>query len=281
MNQIRQVVARAIQCVGEGAREQQIFFSAAAPVVWCRVANELSRREDDNNNSLVTVPELSFELATSHSNRFILHLENVSAMEEFESLQQLYQRLVEVTQNELELSDDLLPYQSDVVDFIVEQITHMSKFISKNKSRLSPFCVEQHKIEVERFSYLINAYLRTRLKKIEANAPHLIKLLRTDIARATKFLSPLEAKYLDRYNDSIDSYMRNIIKDMPDNMQRFRLANMRQKEKLDYAFVVGCEEGAIIDGEAEIMLEPDVCRILTVSTIIDLLEKGSRQFKLI
>jgi len=202
-------------------------------------------------------------------------------MEEFESLQQLYERLIEVTQNELELSDNLLPYQPDVVDYIVDQITHMNGVINKTKNRWSPFCIEQHKIELERFSYLINTYLRTRLKKIESNAPHLIKLLRTDIERATKFLSPLEAKYLDRYNDSIDTYMKNVINSMPDNMQRFRLASIKQKERANYAFVLGCSEATVIDGEAEVILEPDVCRILTVSTIIDLLEKGSRQFKLI
>lgn len=202
-------------------------------------------------------------------------------MEEFDSLQQLYERLVEVTQNELELSENLLPYQPDVVDYIVEQITHMNSVINKTKNRWSPFCIEQHKIELERFSYLINTYLRTRLKKIESNAPYLIKLLRTDIDRATKFLSPLEAKYLDRYNDSIDMYMKNIIKNMPDNMQRFRLASLKQRDKATYAFVQGCEEASIIDGDSEVQLEPDVCRILTVSTIIELLEKGSRQFRLI
>lgn len=202
-------------------------------------------------------------------------------MEEFESLQQLYERLVEVTQNELELTDNLLPYQPEVVDCIIEQITHMNNVINKTKNRWSPFCVEQHKIELERFSYLINTYLRTRIKKIETNAPYMIKLLRTDIDRATKFLSPLEAKYLDRYNDSINMYMRNVISRMPDNMQRFRLASIKQTEKSSYAFVLGCEDAKIVDGETEVMLEPDVCRILTVSTIIDLLEKGSRQFKLI
>lgn len=202
-------------------------------------------------------------------------------MEEFESLQQLYERLIEVTQNELELSDDLLPYQPEVVDYIVEQITHMNNVINKTKDRWSTFCIEQHKIELERFIYLINTYLRTRLKKIESNAPYLIKLLRTDIERALKFLSPLEAKYLDRYNDSVDKYMKNVIKDMPDNMQRFRLANMIQKEKSAYAFVMGCEDARITDGDTEVILEPDVCRILTVPTIISLLEKGSRQFKLI
>lgn len=202
-------------------------------------------------------------------------------MEEFESLQQLYERLVEVTQNEIELSDNLLPYQTEVVDYIVEQITHMNNVINKTKDRWSPFCVEQHKIELERFSYLINTYLRTRLKKIESNAPKLIKLLRTDIERATKFLSRLETKYLDRYNDSIDSYMANVIRDMPDNMKRFELASINQEEKTNYAFVLGCSDATIMDGGTEVILEPDVCRILTVSTIIELMEKGSRQFRLI
>lgn len=201
--------------------------------------------------------------------------------EEFKSLQHLYERLVEVTQNEMELSDNLLPYQPGVVNCIVEQITHMSNVINKTKNRWSPFCVEHHKIELERFYYLINTYLRTRIRKIESNAPQLIKLLRTDIDRALKFLSPLEAKYLDRFNDSVDNYMANVIKDMPDNMRRFRLASVREEGKTSYAFVIGCDEGTIMDGETEVNLEPDVCRILTVSTIINLLEKGSRQFKLI
>jgi GINS complex subunit 4 len=204
-------------------------------------------------------------------------------MEGIESLQQLYERLVEVTQNELELKNDLLPYQPYVVDNIVEQITHMNSVINnpKTKDRWNAFSVEQHKIEIERLSYLINTYLRTRVKKIEVNAPHLIKMLRTDIDRALKFLSPLEAKYLDRYNDSIDTYMKKIIKDMPDNMQQFRLANVKRADKTEYAFVQGLTEATVEDGDAEIRLEPGVCRILTVSTIVDLLEKGSRQFKLI
>lgn len=202
-------------------------------------------------------------------------------MEEFENLQQLYERLVEVTQNEQELKDDLLPYQPDVVDFIVHQITELNKNITQLKDQLRPFCVEQHRIELERFSYLINTYLRTRVKKIEANAPQLIKMLRTDLDRALKYLSPLEAKYLDRYSESIDTYMRNIIKDMPENMQRFRLANIKRREKVEYAFVQALTQDTIVDANEEITLEPGVCRILTTSTIIDLLEKGSRQFKLI
>lgn len=201
--------------------------------------------------------------------------------EVIESLEQYYQRLVEITENELELADDLLPYQAVVVEHFIEQVTHMNDGIIKHKAILQPFCVEQHKIVIERISYLINTYLRTRLNKIEANAPALIKMLKSDSERANKFLSRAEQKYLDRFNDSIDSYMKNIIKDMPENMHRFKLASVRPKDKLRYAFIVGLSDARILDGEAEIMLEPDVCRILTVPSIVELLEKGCRDFKLI
>lgn len=202
-------------------------------------------------------------------------------MEEFESLQHLYERLVEITQNELELPDDLLPYQPDVVHFIVQQISHMNSVLNKTKNHWSSFSIEHHKIELERFSYLINTYLRARLKKIESNVAQLIGLLRTDIERATKFLSPLEAKYLDRYNDSIDRYMHNIIQNLPENMRRFRLTGMKKRKSTIYSFVIGCNEATITDGDSEVTLEPDVCRILTIPTIIEQFEKGSRDFKLI
>lgn len=210
-----------------------------------------------------------------------LKLSLITKMEEFESLQQLYERLIEVTQNELEISSDLLPYQSDVVDYILEQITHMNNVINKTKNKWSFFAIQLHKIELERFSYLINTYLRTRLKKIESNAPRLIQLLRTDIDRANKFLSPPEAKYLDRYSESIDVFMKNLIKGLPENMRRYRLAGFKQRQDANYAFVIGLAEAKINDGDSEVTLEPDVCRILTVPTIIDQLEKGSRLFKLI
>lgn len=206
-------------------------------------------------------------------------------MMEIDSLQDLYQRLVEVLQNELEVAE-LLPYQAEILDFVVEQINHMTNVINMTKKQWSPFCIEQHQIELERITYLVNNYLRTRLKKIEASAPYLIKMLRTDIDRANKYMSPVEAKYLDRYNDSIDSYMMDVVmKDMPENVRRFRLANMisqqEEKARTSYAFVVGKEEARIMDGDVEVVIEPDICRILSVATIIEQLEKNSNQFQLI
>lgn len=203
-------------------------------------------------------------------------------MEEFTNLEHVYERLKEITQNEVELGGYLLPYKREVVDCILEQIEHMSGVIEKMKSRrMSPFCIEQQKFGLKRFNYLVSTYLRTRLKKIEANASFLIKLLKTDRHRALRFMSKLEAEYLDRFNVSIDNYMKNVLKDMPVSVQGFKHADVSQSEKLDYAFVLGCSDAKIVDGQSEVALEPDVCRILSVPTIIDLLERGSRDFKII
>ena len=204
---------------------------------------------------------------------------------EIETLQDLYLRLVEALQNELEVSE-LLPCQPEIVELTIELIKRMTLNLKENKHRMTSFAVEQHQIELERITYLRNNYLRTRLKKIESSTAYLINMLRTNIDRAHKYMSPAETKYLDRYNESIDSYMMNVVlKDMPENMRRFRLANMislhEEKAKREYAFVRGKEEATIVDGENEVALEPDVCRILSVYTIIDELEKNSIQFQLI
>lgn len=204
--------------------------------------------------------------------------------EDFENLREVYDKLLEFTSNEAEVKY-LLPYQPAVVDIIMDQIVHMNTAI-ETAVAWHPFSIEQHKLELERMHYAVNNYLRTRLKKIETNAPHLIQLLRTNRPKADKYLSPLEAKYLDRYNDSIDTYMNEkVLKDMPENMQGFRLADMVSKQnedaKFNYAFVLAKTESRLLDGESEVLLEPDVCRILTLSTVLRILEKNSRQFHLI
>lgn len=203
-------------------------------------------------------------------------------MDEINSLQDLYDRLLEVTQNELELTE-LLPYEPDVVELILMQITNLNDKISRLQIRgHEPFEVEHHKIESERFSYLINTYLRTRVRKIEENAPYLKKMRDQDRQRARKFMSRSEREYLDNYYEIINSYMKNVLQDyMPPNMQKFNFKDLVEKVQTDYAFVIGKDHGTVADGNAEITIEPDICRILTVSTIVDQLEKGSRLFKLI
>lgn len=194
---------------------------------------------------------------------------------------QLYERLIEITQNEIELLDDLLPYQALIVDAILNKIDHMNDILNECRPSYPQFVIEQHELSLERINYLINTYLRTRLRKLDHRASKYIKLLQMNYVRATKFLSPFEAKYLDRDTDSIDTYIKEIMADFPPIMRQFYLANIPDENKRKYAFVIGRSYGRIIDGEHEIEIEPDVCRILTTDAIIESAEKGSRCFKLI
>lgn len=204
----------------------------------------------------------------------------------FESIQDVYNRMIEAVSNENESGDHLLPYESTAMDYIVDQIDNMKKGLLKNKDKFSPFEIELHSIELERFSYIVNAYLRTRLRKIEDTAPYLIQLMINNKERANILLSPLEAKYLDRYNDSINDYMKDVVlKDMPDNMKKFRLADMASKidreARSKYVFVTSKTSCVIEDNDMQIVMEPGTCRILTMATVLNLLESGRRDILLI
>lgn len=194
---------------------------------------------------------------------------------------QLYNRLIEITQNEIELPNDLLPYQSSIVDAILDRIDHMNNILNECRETYSKFVIEHHELALERISYLINTYLRTRLRKLDNEASKYIKLLQSDFERATKFLSPFEAKYLDKDTDSIDTYITNILAEFPPIIRQFYLSGIPNKKRITYAFVIGKSHGRIIDGEHEIEIEPDVCRILTADAIVENAEKGSCCFKLI
>src|SRR5438270_375127 len=131
-------------------------------------------------------------------------------MDEYESPAQVYQRLLELVSNEIE-SPELLPYEETVVDCLVDQIEHMTENMKRLQSKLDPFCIEQHKIELERFGYAVNKYLRTRIEKIELLAGTLIKVVTGDSKMASKLMSRHEMKYLDNYVSSIDTYLNECV----------------------------------------------------------------------
>lgn len=208
--------------------------------------------------------------------------EEPSLFDEPVDIQKLYAKLVEITQNELSLPHDLLPYESTVVNIILERIGHMNDVMNETKNRWSKFAIEQHKLELERFSYLLNSYLRTRLKKIEEDARRLVMMFKTDISKAMKFLSPFEAKFLDKYVYRIDKYVQNeVLNEFVPTMEKFHLAGVPARQYYRYAFVFGVEDGKVVDGDNEINIEPNVCRILSVPAIVEHLLEGPRCFKLI
>lgn len=196
-----------------------------------------------------------------------------------ETPKQVYLKFLEIIANETE-SPELLEYEETVVECMIEQVEHMEKNISRLKDKLDSFCIEQHTTELDRLQYTINAYLRTRIQKIEKNAISLIKILKTDAQRAQKLMSAGEMKFLDGYFVSMENYLSDVLAqlDVPirDASQTFSLLELPQKNKelLDntYVFVKALKKTEIVvdstDGDQEtITLEPNRIHFLPYSSI--------------
>ena len=129
---------------------------------------------------------------------------------EFDSLRDVYHKLLEVCANE-ERSPELLEYEEYVIECITEQIRHMDENIRKCADREERFSIEQHRLELERLRFVINKYLRIRLTKIEKYSETLIRFVQNDQARAKQMMSLAEIKYLDTYFMSIENYLGETI----------------------------------------------------------------------
>ncbi|XP_015781974.1 uncharacterized protein LOC107359898 [Tetranychus urticae] len=158
----------------------------------------------------------------------------------FSSPREVYGRLIEIVNNEC-LVEEMLPFEETVLECILEQMRYMSEGLQRVGSKLGSFVVEQHKIELGRFAFLVNKYYRTRLNKLESRCNEFVRLLRNDPKQAFVLLSPLEVKYLDNYVTSIDTYLDEVIlNQMPANLKNFKIGNIPENTSSgdhEYVFV--------------------------------------------
>lgn len=212
---------------------------------------------------------------------FIVSSSLIATMEyDFETPQQVYQKLIEVTSNEKE-SPELLEYEESVIEVMIEQIEHMESNIRLLRNKLNAFCVEQHQSEIDRLQFAVNSYLRIRIQKIEQNCSTLIKLLKNDSRRAEKLLSAGEIKYLDSYFVNMEKYLSETVLDqlnipIRDAAHTFSLLELPRNENElfnnCYVFVKAIRQTEVVvdseDGEHEtITLEPDSIHFLPYSSV--------------
>lgn len=126
---------------------------------------------------------------------------------------QIYKRLVDSVMNENNC-DELLPYQSSVINYFVTQIQHFDNLLKQSKN-LEPFTAQSHQLEIERIKFLIHRYMERRLKKIEQNSSILINLIKDNRQTAVNLMSIEEMTYLQRYD------LKYIYKNM-----KFNLSNL-------------------------------------------------------
>lgn len=116
--------------------------------------------------------------------------------QEFADSAQCYKRLIDLVMNENNC-DDLLPYQTLILNYFTAQVQHFDNLLKNSKS-LERFTVESHKLEIERIKFLIHRYLEKRVKKIEQNASSLINLVKENREAAAKLMSTAEMSYLQK-----------------------------------------------------------------------------------
>lgn len=110
---------------------------------------------------------------------------------------------------------DILPYQKDIVDIMLSQLSHMNdnlKQLSENDFRW-----KVHKMELERIRYIVASYLRCRLQKIELFT---LYILNEDAVRTVnnKYLSVAELEFAKEYYKSIEKHFHQIaLRHMPQN----------------------------------------------------------------
>jgi GINS complex subunit 4 len=212
--------------------------------------------------------------------------------ESYETPKEVYIRLIELINNQRE-SPELLQYEESVIDCIVEQIEHMNDNIKRLNGKLDPFCVSQHRTELERLSFAQNQYFRTRIEKIESNAISLIKSLQTNTKYVQKLMSKNEIKYLDNYVSNIDKYLNeSVLGRLPFNrtsIMNFKLIDVPINDSLKfentYVFVKALKATQVIvddsSGQETIQLDKDSQHFLPYSAVRRHLITGSRDLLLI
>ena len=211
-----------------------------------------------------------------------LYIYNTKMGDNFETPKQVYLKLVEVISNEKE-SPELLEYEESVIECMIEQIQHMETNIRLLKAKLNTFCTEQHQSEIDRLQYVVNSYLRIRIRKIEKNCTTLIKLLKSDPRRAEKLMSLSEIKYLDSYFMNREKYLSKTIMGkinqtipIQDAAHTFSLLELPRNDQdifdSTYVFVKALRQTEIIvdseDGEHEtVQLEPNSIHFLPYSSV--------------
>ena len=104
---------------------------------------------------------------------------SVGSQEEELSTREVVQRLHDAWINE-KFAPELLESQIDVVQCLLEQITHTEENINTEKLQsgnnlTNRFAASVYKMEIGRIRFIISSYLRIRLEKIQHFIFHLLE----------------------------------------------------------------------------------------------------------
>ncbi|KAG9270455.1 DNA replication complex GINS protein SLD5 [Astyanax mexicanus] len=163
---------------------------------------------------------------------------------------ELISRLEEAWLNE-KFSPELLENKSELVECVMEQLTHMEENLQRVKK--GDLKASVHRMEIDRIRFVLSSYLRSRLQKIEKFFPHVLEKEKSRAEGDPSFLSPEEFAFAKEYLANTEVYLKAVaLKHMPPNLQSIDMLKAVPEPCLDsFVFL------RVRERQENIMVEPE------------------------
>lgn len=173
---------------------------------------------------------------------------------------------------------ELLPHQSEILDLMLGQISHMEA----NMSQLdrNDFRSIAHRMELERIRYIVASYLRNRLAKIEMYGE---SILGEDATRNedSKYLSESETVFAQAYVENMNSHFNHILlRHIPESFHDDPKKRMVKPNLMSTVFVrVNSASASVVINEEdeELEMRAGSQHVVPYKLISDLLRKNKLQ----
>lgn len=173
---------------------------------------------------------------------------------------------------------ELLPHQSEILDLMLGQISHMEA----NMAQLdrNDFRSIAHRMELDRIRYMIASYLRQRLAKIELYGE---SILAEDANRDedSKYLSESETTFAQAYVENMNSHFNQILlRHIPESFHDDPKKRMVKPNLMSTVFVrVNAASASVVINEEdeELEMRAGSQHVVPYKLISDLLRRNKLQ----
>ncbi|XP_054628260.1 DNA replication complex GINS protein SLD5 [Dunckerocampus dactyliophorus] len=196
----------------------------------------------------------------------------------------LIAKLEEAWLNE-KFSPELLANQSEVVECVMEQLTHMEENLQRVKKGDAKASV--HRMEIDRIRFVLCSYLRSRLQKIEKFFPHILEKEKSRSVGEPSLLSPEEFAFAKEYAANTESHLKSVaLNHMPPILQTLDMLKAVPAPCLDsfvFLRVKERQENILVEPETDdqreyvVDLEEGSQHLMRYRTIAPLISSGAAQ----
>ncbi|XP_061842223.1 DNA replication complex GINS protein SLD5 [Nerophis lumbriciformis] len=197
---------------------------------------------------------------------------------------QLIAKLEDAWLNE-KFSPELLANQSEVVECVMEQLTHMEENLLRVKKGDAKASI--HRMEIDRIRFVLCSYLRSRLQKIEKFFPHVLEKEKSRSDGEPSLLSPEEFAFAKEYAANTESHMKSVaLTHMPPVLQTLDMLKAVPAPCMDsfvFLRVRERQENILVEPETDdqreyaVDLEEGSQHLMRYRTIAPLISSGAAQ----